>query len=204
MILIGQLDSPFARRVAVTMNHYGMAFERKPLSVFANQADVRGINPLGRVPALVLDDGETLVDSTMILDYLDETAGPERALTPPNGPERRRVLLLVAVALGAAEKIVALNVETKRRAPGTTDARIVQRFSEQSASALRWLEEQKPDPWFLGPKMTQADVTATAMLTHVVNRQGQLFDAGAYPLLKSLRERAEALPPFQAAPFIDG
>jgi len=204
MILIGQLDSPFARRVAVTMHHYGMSFERKPLSVFAHQADVRGINPLGRVPALVLDNGETLVDSTMILDYLDEEAGPTRALTPAKGPERRRVLLTVAVALGVAEKVVALNVETKRRAPGTTDPRIVQRFSEQSASALRWLEAQQPDPWFLGGAMTQADVTATAMLTHMVNRQGHLFDNGAYPMLKALRERAETLPPFQAAPFIDG
>lgn len=204
MILIGQLDSPFARRVAVTLHHYGMAFERKPLSVFAHQADVRGINPLGRVPALVLATGETLVDSTMILDYLDELAGPDRALTPARGPERRRVLLIVAVALGAAEKVVALNVETKRRAPGTTDPRIVQRFSEQSASALKWLEEQKPDPWFLGPRMTQADVTATAMLTHMVNRQKQLFGDGAYPMLRALRERAEALPPFRAAPFMDG
>ncbi len=204
MILIGQLDSPFARRVAVTMHHYGMPFERKALSVFANQADVRGINPLGRVPALVLDSGETLVDSTMILDHLDETAGPGRALTPAKGPDRRRVLLIVAVALGVAEKVVALNVETKRRAPGTTDPRIVQRFSEQSASALRWLEAQTPDPWFLGSAMTQADVTAAAMLTHLVNRQGHLFEAAAYPRLTALRERAEALPPFQAAPFIDG
>ncbi|MGH6661575.1 MAG: glutathione S-transferase family protein [Rhodospirillales bacterium] len=204
MILIGQLDSPFARRVAVSMHHYGMPFERKPLSVFAHQADVRGINPLGRVPALVLDSGETLIDSQMILDYLDELAGPDRALTPAKGPERRRVLLAVAVALGAAEKIVALNVETKRRAPGTTDPRIVQRFSDQTASALRWLEAQQPDPWFMGAVMTQADVTATAMLTHLVNRQSHLFTDGAYPMLKALRERAEALPPFQAAPFMDG
>ncbi|MFQ5764567.1 MAG: glutathione S-transferase family protein [Rhodospirillales bacterium] len=201
MILIGQMDSPFARRVAVTLNHYRLAFERRALSVFADQADVRGINPLGRVPALVLDSGETLIDSQMILDHLDEVAGPERALTPASGPDRRRVLRVVAVALGVAEKVVALNVETKRRASGTTDPRVVERFEGQAASALQWLDGIEPDPWFLGERLTQADVTATATLTHLAERRPEMFPADRYPALAALRTRAEALPAFQAAPF---
>lgn len=76
MILVGQMDSPFLRRVAVTMNFYGIPFERQSLSVFADQKALGAINPLGKVPALVLDDDEVLFDSQMILDYLDETAGP--------------------------------------------------------------------------------------------------------------------------------
>ena len=85
MILVGQLDSPFVRRVAVSMNFYGIAFERQVISVYADADAVRAVNPLGKVPALILDGGETLFDSQMILDHLDELAGPERALTPSAG-----------------------------------------------------------------------------------------------------------------------
>jgi glutathione S-transferase len=203
MILVGQLDSPFLRRVAVTMNYYGVAFERRSLSVFANFADVKNINPLGRVPALVLDDNDVIFDSGMIIDYLDELAGPKRALTPPAGIERRRVLQRVAMGLGIAEKVVALNIETKRRSSVTIDPAIVGRFQSQIGSALKWLEAIAPDPWLAGPAMTQADVTATAMLTHLVNRQPLLFPEGAYPKLAALRERAEALPIFRASPFME-
>ena len=203
MILIGQLDSPFLRRVAVTMNVYGVPFERRSLSVFANFADVKNINPLGRVPALVLDDNDIVFDSQMIIDYLDELAGPAKALTPPSGVGRRRVLQRVAMALGIAEKVAALNIETKRRSSVTIDPAIVGRFQSQISSALKWLEAIKPDPWLAGPAMTQADVTAAAMLTHLVNRQAQLFDPAQYPALDALRRRAEDLPVFQASPFQD-
>jgi glutathione S-transferase len=83
MLLVGQLDSPFVRRVAVSMTCLGRPFERDRSSVFRDFEDVSRINPLGRVPALVLDDGTVLVDSTAILDWLDGEVGPERAPMPP-------------------------------------------------------------------------------------------------------------------------
>jgi len=70
MILVGQMDSPFVRRVAVSMNHYGLRFDRNVISVYGDAEKVRAVNPLGKVPALVIDDGETLFDSQMILDTL--------------------------------------------------------------------------------------------------------------------------------------
>jgi glutathione S-transferase len=75
MLLVGQLDSPFVRRVAVSMTLLGVLFERDRSSVFGNFEDVRRINPLGRVPALVLDDGTVVVDSSAILDWLDGEVG---------------------------------------------------------------------------------------------------------------------------------
>ena len=78
--LIGHYDSPFVRRVGMSLHILGMPFERQLLSVFSNADELRAYNPVGRVPALVLDDGEVLVDSAAILDHLDEVAGPERAL----------------------------------------------------------------------------------------------------------------------------
>jgi glutathione S-transferase len=95
MLLVGQLDSPFVRRVAVSMTLLGRPFERDRSSVFSNFEDVSRINPLGRVPALVLDDGTVLLDSTAILDCLDSKVGPERALMPP-GPARIACWRLVA------------------------------------------------------------------------------------------------------------
>ena len=89
MQLIGVNRSPYTRRVAITLEAYGLPFEQRDLSGFGNRGEVRAANPLGRIPALVLDDGETLVDSAAIVDHLDEIQGRDRALTPPAGAERR-------------------------------------------------------------------------------------------------------------------
>src|SRR5215472_4738324 len=98
MILVGQYDSPFVRRVAISLGVLGLACERDTRSVFSDFDAMRRINPLGRIPSLVLDGGEVLIDSAAILDWLDETAGPARALLPRAGPERRRALRLIALA----------------------------------------------------------------------------------------------------------
>ena len=103
MILVGQNDSPFVRRVAVTMQLYGIAYERNSLSVFADFDAVRAIHPLGRVPILVFDDGEALAESAAILDHLDQSVGPDRALTPAGGPERRRVIGVATLAASGCD-----------------------------------------------------------------------------------------------------
>jgi len=104
MILIGVNRSPYTRRVAITLNVYGIKYEQRHLSGFGNRADVRASNPLGRIPALVLDSGEALVDSHAIVDHLDEAYGRERALTPPAGGNRRAVLRVAALMMGACDK----------------------------------------------------------------------------------------------------
>ncbi len=103
MILIGRYRSPFTRRVAITLRLYGLSYEHRPITAWANLADIQAFNPVGRVPALVLDDAEVLYESAAILDYLDELVGPDRALTPASGPARREVLRLVDLALGVTE-----------------------------------------------------------------------------------------------------
>ena len=92
MILIGQYDSPFTRRIAIALRLYGLAYEQRPWSVWADADKLAKFNPLRRVPTLMLDDGEVLIESSAILDALDEMAGPERALMPHAGPERRHAL----------------------------------------------------------------------------------------------------------------
>jgi glutathione S-transferase len=117
MILIGMFDSPFVRRVAVTMKLLELPFEHKSWSVGKDQAQIRKINPLGRVPTLVLESGEVLTDSAAILDYLDDRVGANRALLPVTGAPRRKALRLMALATGAAEKAVSQLYEVAFRPP---------------------------------------------------------------------------------------
>ena len=91
MRLVGGYGSPYVRRVAISLNALGLPFESNAVSVFENPDAVQQHNPLVRVPALVLDNGEELVESYAILDALDELAGPEKRLTPASGKERRHV-----------------------------------------------------------------------------------------------------------------
>src|SRR5271155_3452673 len=97
MILIGVNRSPYTRRVAVTLKLYGVPYEQHDLSGFGNRAEVRAANPLGRIPALVLDGGETLIDSATIVDHLDETYGGDRPSTPRSDADRRAVLKVAAM-----------------------------------------------------------------------------------------------------------
>src|SRR5262249_51903411 len=90
MILVGQYDSPYVRRVAVSLRVLGFDYEQDTRSVFGDFESMRQTNPLSRIPSLVVEDGEVLIDSAAILDWLDEIVGPARALLPPAGPERRR------------------------------------------------------------------------------------------------------------------
>jgi glutathione S-transferase len=111
MFLIGQYDSPFVRRVAIALRLYGLPFEHRPWSTFGDADRIAPYNPLRRVPTLVLDSGEALIESTAILDYLDELAGPERALIAERGEARRRALKICALGSGLADKAVSLIYE---------------------------------------------------------------------------------------------
>src|SRR4051812_37821159 len=104
MLLIGVNRSPYTRRVAITLAALGVAYEQHCLSGFGNRDEVRRHNPLGRIPALVLDDGETLIDSGAIVDFLDERYGGERPTVPRAGAERWAVLRLAAIMIGACDK----------------------------------------------------------------------------------------------------
>jgi glutathione S-transferase len=147
-------------RVAVSMTLLGRPFERDPSSVFSNFEDVSRINPLGRVPALVLDDGTVLLDSTAILDWLDSEVGPERALMPP-GPARIACWRLVALGLGANEKLVAIVYEHLMRRADQRSANWIERCRGQMEGALAVLDDAAGDagPWLLGDRLTQADIT---------------------------------------------
>ncbi|MBV8165371.1 MAG: glutathione S-transferase family protein [Alphaproteobacteria bacterium] len=200
-VLVGQYDSPFVRRVAVTLHHYGMTFERRVLSTFADFDAMQALSPLGKVPVLVLEDGEPLWDSRAILDVLHRRAEPARRLLPDDEAPRRRVLRIEAAAVGLAEKSVDRAYEVARRAPGTQDPAHMARVERQIAATLAWLAAADPAPYFLGETFSIADVTAAVALTYLREKLPQLCAIGAHPALDRHHAMCEALPAFRAAAY---
>ena len=198
MILIGQYDSPFVRRVGVALTLYGMPFEQRPWSVFADADALAKLNPLRRVPTLILDDGEVLVESAAILDALDEMAGPEAAMTPARGPERRRALRLAALSTGLAEKSLSLFYEgLMHEAPSQVWA---DRCRAQIADVLTQLDQERAaahTPWWLGERIGNADIAAACALRFTREAHPGLFDPGRWPALAAHGEACEALEAFQ-------
>ena len=199
MILVGQFDSPFVRRVAVTLHHYHMPYERNPISVFRNADEMQKINPLIRVPSLILETGEVLIDSSAIIDHLDEAAGPARALTPAHGPERRKVLQAVALALGTTEKAVALFFERLFHIDKHINRDFEKRMVQQLHAALAKLEHDCGAPWFFDEKMTQADITIGCLVGYLKMRVPDVFPGDRYPKLHALALHCETKEDFVKA-----
>jgi glutathione S-transferase len=201
MILIGQYDSPFVRRVAVTLYHYGLSFERRVLSVFRDFEAVLALNPLGKVPILTLDDRESLFDSRAILDHVDSLVAPEKRLVPAAEPGRREVLRVEAVAVGLCEKLYDRGYEFARRRPDKQDPDVVARTERQIRSALDWLEALRPSPWLCGSGFTRADLTAAIAVTYLREKHGGFISLSEHPALQALCDRCEATEHFRDAAY---
>jgi glutathione S-transferase len=200
MILIGMFDSPFVRRVAVSLRLLEVPFEHRNWSAYRDFELIRQFNPLGRVPALVLPDGEALIDSNAILDFLDDSAGPGRALLPRSGVERRRALHIIALALGAADKGILLLEDTLFRPRAKSCEPRIDRFRSQMHGALAEIDrlaQMQVDEWMVAGRMTQADITLTCVFGFLCDalQLGQSWVL--YPGLTALSARCEGLPAFR-------
>jgi glutathione S-transferase len=205
MILIGQYDSPFVRRVGIALRLYDMAFEHRPWSVFGDSDRLAPINPLIRVPTLVLDDGEAISDSGVILDYLDGVAAPGTALLPRAEPARHKALRIATLAVGAGELAVSLFYE--QRLHDTTSAMLVARRRGQIAGALAALEANRAGratPWWFGDAFGHADIAAACVWRFLHEAHPGLIDPASHPRLADHAARMEAMAVFQeiSQPFI--
>ncbi len=200
MILIGQYDSPFVRRVGVTMTLYEIEYEHWPWSVWANADGLARINPLRRVPVLLLEDGEALVESSAILDALDSIVGPTRALVPMSGPHRRAALRIAAFATGLADKAVSLLYEHVLRPDPSRSQLWEERCRAQIRDTLNLLESERAKaqgPWWLGDKITHGDVAVGCALRFLSEAHPDLYRSFEWPALERHRASCEAMPPFQ-------
>ena len=198
MFLIGQYDSPFVRRVAIAMRIYGIKFDHRPWSTFGDADKIAPYNPLRRVPTLVLDDGEALIESTLILDYLDELVGPKMAMIAPHGIERRRHLRICALATGVGDKSVSLVYESVLR---KQQLRLwVERCEAQISGALDMLENERAaakTPYLYGERIGHSDIALACVLRFTSEAHPHLYQSTRYPLLSAHAAQCEALPMFK-------
>jgi len=205
MILIGQYDSPFVRRVGIALTLYGLPFEHRPWSTFGDADKLRRYNPLTRVPTLVLDDGEVLTDSHSILDYLDSLVPAERRMYPAAEPARHRALRIAFLATGLGDKAASLFYELLLHEQKSE--LWVNRCRKQISSALAVLEADRAgrasDYWFDG-RIGHADIAVAAVLRFISEAHPGLVPMADYPALSAHAARLEALPAFQTImqPFI--
>ena len=196
MKLVGPWLSGFTRRTGITMKLLGIPFEHLNLNAYVDKEEVRRYSPMGKVPALVLDNGEVLIDSAGIIEVLYELAGPDKALIPPSGAARRRALQLIGIGFNIYPKLTALYDESIRPENYRLQSAI-EGFAEQALIGLKLLEAEAGDGWFVDDKLSQADVMA------VVCYQGasmlvlpDYVSAKTFPRLAALTERAMKIDAF--------
>lgn len=195
MILIGQYDSPFVRRSAIALVLYGLDYEHRPWSVFGDADKIRPHNPLTRVPVLLLEDGEAMIETTAILDHIDTLVAADRALIARQGAARRACLRVMALASGISDKAVSLfYVRVLHEAPSQL---LIDRSKAQISDTLKLLEAEAPsDGYWFGDRISHADIAVTAALTHAVAAHPDLISLNDHPRLAALHARCEALPIF--------
>ena len=205
MRLIGMLDSPYVRRVAVSLQLLDLPFTHEALSVFRTFDAFAAINPVVKAPTLVCDDGTVLMDSTLILDYLEALAAP-RHLLPRALPERQRALRLIGLALAGCEKAVQIVYERALRPPEKQHQPWVDRIHGQLHAAFDALEaELARSPLALGPQGPDQSVVTTAVVWYFAHDAvPQALTEARYPQLAALSRLAESLPAFRNAPHGDG
>jgi len=202
MQLIGMLDSPYVRRVAVSLSLLGLAFEHRPISVFRGFAAFAAINPVVKAPSLVCDDGEVLMDSTLILQYAQSIAAGRRSLMPSGLAPMQRALRLVGLALAACEKSVQIVYERDLRPPDRRHEPWLERIRGQLGAAYFGLEaELHRQPLVATSEaITQAGVSVAVAWQFTQALLPGIVDAAAHPGLAAHSAAAEALPEFRAYP----
>lgn len=203
MQLLGGFLSPYVRRTAVSLNQMGLPYESVKVPVWDDPEAVKKHNPLVRIPTLVLDDGEVLVESYAILDALDEMAGDKR-LIPASGTARRDVMKVTAVGVGAIDKTIWAVYELRFHEKEHASRSWVEHNEAQALGGFEWLNglaEKMGGGWLCGADVTQADITAAVGYSFANKVRPKLDLAAKFPALAAHNAKAEALDAFKNAPL---
>ncbi|QCY13145.1 glutathione S-transferase [Pseudomonas sp. MPC6] len=202
MKLIGMLDSPYVRRVAISAKYLGIALEHRSVSVFRHFEQFQQINPVVKAPTLVLDDGEVLMDSTLIIDYLEALAGPGKSLMQGDLDQRLRALRLIGLGLVACEKSVQLYYERNLRPVEIQFEPWVERVEEQLAAAYSALERDlQKQPLKTDGSIDQGGITLAVAWSFTNLVVPDQVKAARFPLINAFTEYAEGLEVFVSTPI---
>ena len=200
MRLIGMLDSPYVRRTAIALRLLGIPFEHDPLSVFSTFEQFSRVNPVVKAPTLVCDDGTVLMDSALIIDYLETLTG--RDLYPAGLAQRTRALRVTGLAMAACEKIVQIVYERQLRPAEKQHAPWLDRVHKQMLAALAALDaEIERHPLAADEAtLTQAGLSAAIVWRFMQIKLDTPVADAMCPALAAHSARCEALPAFAATP----
>ena len=198
MILIGRYLSPFARRVGVSLHWLELAFEHRSLSPSHDLEAITAINPMGKVPILMLDDGEILIESSAILDAVLETV-PGQTLLPASGPARRRVLQNTAIMTSALDKAIIGLYERMNRPPEKVHQPYVDGVFDQARTGVDVVEGLIERGDFGGVAApTLADLTAAVGYSFMNFTLPDVVNAQRHPRLAAMAQDFENTEAFQA------
>jgi glutathione S-transferase len=202
--LIGMLDSPYVRRVAISLQLLGLRFEHQSLSVFRTFTQFQQINPVVKAPTLICDDGEVLMDSTLIMEYAEAVARP-RSLMPSELQELQHALRVIGLALAACEKSVQIIYERGLRPPEKLHEPWVTRVTSQLLAAYGALEEEvgRRPLAVTSSSINQAGVCAAVAWHFTQQMLPEVVPTASYPALVAFSAKAETLPEFMSAPHGD-
>jgi glutathione S-transferase len=205
MQLIGMLDSPFVRRVAISLQVLGLPFKHRSVSVFRGFDEFRGINPVVKAPTFVTDDGTVLMDSSLVLQYAESLVRP-RTLWPAEPAPLARALRIVGLSLAACEKTAQIVYERGLRPAEKQHQPWVDRVSGQLQAAYTELEAQfvAEGRGLQAGALDQAAISAAVAWHFTQQMLPGCVAPGPHPALVALSQAAEQLPEFQAAPYGDG
>ncbi len=204
MQLIGMLDSPYVRRVAVALIAAEVPFTHRPISLFRQIDEFSKFNALLKAPTLITDDGTALMDSNVILQYLVGAHPSVAALTPTEPSRRLRVLRATGVALTVMEKAVQRHYERALRPADRRHQPWIDRIMGQLTAGLAALDVELPVAEWIGGEFGLGDISVACACSFVGNVLSEVVETSRYPNLAAFCERAEMLPAFRAAPAEDG
>jgi len=199
MKLVGMLDSPYVRRVAISLELYGVAFEHQALSVFSTFDEFSRINPVVKAPTLVLDDGTVLMDSGLILEYLEALAPLGEKLLPQQAPALARDLQVIGLALAACEKTVQIVYEHHLRPAEKLHQPWLDRVTGQLLAAYALLETLVAGRDSEAP-LNQASLTVAVAWSFSQLKLRDVVKADAFPHLQRHAALAEQHPAFRKYP----
>ncbi|MGU9815289.1 glutathione S-transferase [Pseudomonas sp. LF135] len=199
MKLVGMLDSPYVRRVAISLELYGVDFVHESLSVFSTYAEFSAINPVVKAPTLVLDDATVLMDSSLILDYFETLAPTDKKLLPYNAGARAKELQVLGLALAACEKTVQIVYEHHLRPAEKLHEPWLDRVTGQLLAAYSLLETHLAQA--SGERLNQAALTAAVAWSFTQLKLPTVLKAQAFPNLQRHADQLEQHPAFRKYPI---
>jgi glutathione S-transferase len=200
MRLIGMLDSPYVRRVAISLEILGVPFTHEPVSVFSTFERFQRINPVVKAPSLVCDNGDVLMDSSLILQYVERTKTAGRSLWSPDADAFQHEMRVVGLALAACEKSVQIVYERNLRPKSAQHEPWMDRVRGQMLAAYAALEVALQSQDDTGAVPSQASITAAVVWQFTQSMLATLVPVVDYPSIDALSERMEATPQFRRYP----